>query len=44
MRVNFYSASIKSALISDTFDSKQKNKYGSKSLKLPKSSRNAKKN
>ena len=46
MRVNFYSASIKSALISDTFENKQKkNKYyGSKCFKkLPKSSRNAKK-
>ena len=36
----FYSASTESALINDTFENKQKNKYGSK---LPKSSRNAKK-
>ena len=43
MRVYFYSASTESALISDTFENKQKNKYGSKCLKLPKSSRNEKK-
>ena len=44
-RPNFCSASIISASISGTFENKQKkNKYGSKCLKLPKSSRNAKKN
>ena len=36
MSLNFYSASTKSALIRDTFENKQKNKYGSKCLKLPK--------
>ena len=42
--MNFYSVVIKSALISDTFENwRKKTKYGSKCLKLPKSSRNAKK-